>query len=122
MAGSCRRRVNVWRHDRGMDATLNQPPAQSSRDDEPSQILERLAEGVVLVDGDQTVRWLNPAARQMVASIDQPAGRLLVEVVRDHRLDALADRARASKLDQSLEIALPVSGRTLQVRAIPLPA
>jgi two-component system phosphate regulon sensor histidine kinase PhoR len=122
MAGSWRRRVNGWRDHRGMNGTPNQPPDPSSRDDESSQILERLAEGVVLVDGDRTVRWLNPAARQMVAAIDQPAGRLLVEVIRDHRLDALAERARVSQLDQVLEISLPVSGRTLQVRAIPLPA
>jgi two-component system phosphate regulon sensor histidine kinase PhoR len=98
------------------------PPDPADRDNESGSILERLAEGVVLVDRDQTVRWLNPAARQMVAAIDQPAGRLLVEVIRDHRLDALAERARDTQLDQSLEIALPVSGRTLHVQAIPLPA
>ena len=96
------------------------PPAASDPEDESGQILEQAAEGVVLVDPDRTVRWLNPAARQMVAAIDQPAGRLLVEVIRDHRLDALAERARASQAEQSLEIALPVSGRTLQVRAIPM--
>jgi two-component system phosphate regulon sensor histidine kinase PhoR len=122
MAGSLRRRVADWRDQRGMNDAPGPPPDQSGRDDESRQILEELAEGVVLVDPDRTVRWLNPAARQMVAAIDQPAGRLLVEVIRDHRLDALAERARASQLDQSLEIALPVSGRTLQVRAIPLPA
>jgi two-component system phosphate regulon sensor histidine kinase PhoR len=97
------------------------PPDRSDRDDESGQILEQLAEGVVLVDRDRTVRWLNPAARQMVAAIDQPAGRLLVEVVRDHRLDALAEAARASQLEHALEIALPVSGRTLHVQALPLP-
>ena len=98
------------------------PPDPSEPGDESRRILEQLAEGVVLVDHDRTVRWLNPAARQMVAAIEQPAGRLLVEVIRDHRLDALAERARASQVDHSLEIALPVSGRTLQVRAVPLPA
>jgi two-component system phosphate regulon sensor histidine kinase PhoR len=104
-----------------MNDTPGPPPDRSDGDDESGQILEQLAEGVVLVDRDRTVRWLNPAARQMVAAIDQPAGRLLVEVIRDHRLDALAERARASQLDHALEIALPISGRALQVRAIPLP-
>lgn len=103
-----------------MNGAPDPPRDASDRDDESTQVLEELAEGVVLVDRDRTVVWLNPAARQMVAAIDQAAGRLLVEVVRDHRLDALAERARASQIDQSLEIALPVSGRTLHVRAIPL--
>src|ERR1700694_3548067 len=122
MARSLRRRVSEWRDHRDMNDTPGPPPAPTNRDDESSPILEQLAEGVVLVDRDRTVRWLNPAARQMVAAIDQPAGRLLVEVIRDHRLDALAERARDSRLEQSLEIALPVSGRTLYVRAIPLSA
>jgi two-component system, OmpR family, phosphate regulon sensor histidine kinase PhoR len=104
-----------------MNDRPNPTPEPSEGDDESGPILEQLAEGVVLVDGDRTVVWLNPAARQMVAAIDQPTGRLLVEVVRDHRLDALAERARASQEDHALEIALPVSGRTLHVRAIPLP-
>jgi two-component system, OmpR family, phosphate regulon sensor histidine kinase PhoR len=121
MAGGLRRRVNDWREQRGMNDTPDPPPEPSEGHDESGQILEQLAEGVVLVDGDRTVLWLNPAARQMVAEIDQPAGRPLVEVVRDHRLDALAERARASQQDHALEIALPVSGRTLHVRAIPLP-
>jgi two-component system phosphate regulon sensor histidine kinase PhoR len=120
MAGSWRRRVNDWRDRRGMNGVPEPPPDPSDRGDESTRLLERLAEGVILVDRDRTVRWLNPAARQMVAGIDQPTGRLLVEVIRDHRLDALAERARASQLEHSLEIALPVSGRTLQVRAIPL--
>src|SRR6202165_100169 len=122
MARSLRRRVSEWRDHRDMNDTPGPPPDPTNRDDESSPILEQLAEGVVLVDRDRTVRWLNPAARQMVAAIDQPAGRLLVEVIRDHRLDALAERARDSRLEQSLEIALPVSGRTLYVRAIPLSA
>ena len=46
------------------------PPADPSEpDDESRQILEQLAEGVVLVDHDRTVRWLNPAARQMVTAM-----------------------------------------------------
>ena len=121
MAGNWRRRVTDWGNRRGVNDGTDPPPDPGDRDDESTQVLEQMAEGIVLVDRDRTVLWLNPAARQMVAAIDQPAGRLLVEVVRDHRLDALAERARASKLDQSLEIALPVSGRTLHVRAIALP-
>jgi len=122
MAGIWRRRAHDSRAGRGMKAAPGPSPEPPEHDGEARQIVERLAEGVVLVDHDGTVRWLNPAARQMIAAIDQPVGRLLVEVIRDHRLDALAERARGSQLEQSLEIELPVSGRTLQVRAVPLAA
>jgi two-component system phosphate regulon sensor histidine kinase PhoR len=56
----------------------------------------------------------------MLPLIDQPIGRSLVEVIRDHRLDALAERARSSGEEQAIEIELPVSSRSLQVRAFPL--
>ena len=84
------------------------------------RILGQLAEGVVVVDANRRVQWVNAAARLMVPVIDQPVGRGLVEVVRDHRLDALVERAQASGFEQSLEVELPVSARILQVRAVPL--
>ena len=83
-------------------------------------VLERLSEGVLLVDADRTVRWVNTSARHLVSAIDQPIGRLLVEVVRDHRLDALAHRVLEAKSEESLEIELPVSARIVQVRGVPL--
>lgn len=83
-------------------------------------VLEWLSEGVLLVDADRTVRWINTSARHLVSAIDQPIGRLLVEVVRDHRLDALAQRVLEAKREESLEIELPVSSRFVQVRALPL--
>jgi len=89
-------------------------------EDQAAAILDRLVEGTVVVDGDRKVRWLNVAARRMLPLIDQPIGRPLVEVIRDHRLDALAERARSSGEDQTIEIELPVSSRSLQVRALPL--
>src|SRR5260370_29086879 len=107
MARNLRRRVSGWREQRGMKDAPGPPPDRSEPGDESHRILEQLAEGVVLVDHDRTVRWLNPAARQMVAAIEQPAGRLLVEVIRDHRLDPLAPRSRAAHDHHSLGIPLP---------------
>src|SRR3989440_1636124 len=83
-------------------------------------ILEHVEEGVLLLNGPQ-LRWLNPAARLMFHVLEEPVGRSLVEVVRDHRVDGLAVRARESRLEQAAEVELPVSGRILQVRAVPLP-
>ena len=96
------------------------PTEKAEPASEPFSILEHLGVGVLLVDAQRTVLWLNPAARQMMSVIEQPIGRLLVEVVRDHRLDALSERARASGHQESIEIELPISNRTLQVQAIPI--
>src|SRR5438128_3137470 len=82
-------------------------------------IIDHVEEGVLLLKGDQ-VRWLNPAARLMFPALEQPVGRPLVDVARDHRIDGLALRARESRLEQAAEVELPVSGRILQVRAVPL--
>src|SRR5256885_12573264 len=82
-------------------------------------ILEHVEEGVLLLNGPQ-LRWLNPAARLMFPILEQPVGRPLVDVVRDHRIDGLAVRARESRLEQAAELELPISGRILQVRAVPL--
>src|SRR3989442_1915828 len=86
------------------------------------RILGQLAEGVVVVDANRRVQWVNAAARLMVPVIDQPVGRGLVEVVRDHRLDALVERAQASGFEPSLEFELPCSAPILQARAVPWPA
>jgi two-component system phosphate regulon sensor histidine kinase PhoR len=82
-------------------------------------IIDHVEEGVLLLNGAQ-VRWLNPAARLMFPALEQPVGRPLVEVVRDHRIDELAFRARESRLEEAAEVELPISGRILQVRAVPL--
>jgi len=72
-----------------------------------------------MLSGTQ-VRWLNPAARRMFAANEDPVGRPLIEVVRDHRIDALALRARESGLEQAAEVELPATARIVQVRAVPL--
>ena len=86
----------------------------------PPGVIDHVEEAVLLLSGTQ-VRWLNPAARMMFAAHERPVGRPLVEVVRDHRIDALALRARESGLEQAAEVELPASARILQVRAVPLP-
>jgi len=85
----------------------------------PAGIIDHLEEGILLLNGTQ-VRWLNPAARMMFAAHEHPVGRPLIEVVRDHRIDALAIRASQSRLEQAAELELPASARILQVRAVPL--
>ena len=83
--------------------------------------IDHVEEGVILLDGSQ-VLWLNAAARMMFAAVEGPVGRPLVEVVRDHRIDSVALRAHDSRLEQAAEVELPITGRILQVRAVPLEA
>ncbi|HVH64593.1 MAG TPA: ATP-binding protein [Candidatus Acidoferrum sp.] len=118
MAGIWRRARHERRPSRAVPVTRSAENADVEGD--ASAILDHLNVGILLVDADGTVRWLNAAARQMLAVIEQPIGRLLVEVVRDHRLDALAERARTTNQEYGVEIELPVSNRTIKVQAIPL--
>lgn len=120
MASGSRRRADDWRP-RGLSGAPGLPFDAAEGQVNAAEILERLSEGVFLVDAERTVRWLNSAARQMVPPIEAPIGRTLVEVIRDHRLDALAAAVVESKQAASLEVELPVTGQTLAVRAIPMP-
>ncbi len=99
---------------------MAESPDAAHREDFGAQILDRLVEGAVVLDAARTVRRLNATARQMLPVIEQPIGRPLVEVIRDHRLDALAERVIRSGLEETIEIELPVTSRSLQVRALPL--
>src|SRR2546428_13308038 len=81
--------------------------------------LEHAQEGMILIEGN-AVRWLNPAATLMFPGLAEPLGRRLVEVTRHHRIEALAEQALESRLEQAAEVELPGSGRSIQVRAIPV--
>src|SRR5206468_11870884 len=81
-------------------------------------IIDHVEEGARLLTGTE-VRWLNPAARRMFPDIEHPVGRPRVEVLRDHRIDGLALRARESGLEHAAEVELRGTGRILQVRAVP---
>src|SRR6266550_2456138 len=83
-----------------------------------AEVIDHVEEGALVLIGTE-VHWLNPAARQMFPEIEHPVGRPLVEVVRDHRIDQLALRARESGLEHAAEVEPPGTGRILQVRAVP---
>ena len=99
--------------------TAPEPPIDAGERPALAEIIDHVEEGVLLLIGIE-VRWLNPAARLMFPAIEHPVGRPLVEVVRDHRIDALALRARESGLEHAAEVEPPGTGRILQVRARPI--
>jgi two-component system, OmpR family, phosphate regulon sensor histidine kinase PhoR len=86
------------------------------------EVVERLRDGVLLITADGLVGWLNGAARRLLGAPENAVGRPLIEVVRDHRLDALVRQAREAGSEQVVEFSQPVSGRTLRGRAMPLSA
>ncbi len=100
---------------------MAESPDAARAEDRAAAIIDHLLEGVIVVDSNRTVRWMNAASRQMLPPIEQPIGRPLVEVIRDHRLDALAERALGAAVEQTIEVEMPVSSRSLSVRALPLP-
>jgi len=84
------------------------------------EVVERIEDAVVLVGSDGLVGWLNPAARRLFEVPDQPVGRTVLEVLRDHRIDALATRVAGTAAEEMLDVMMPVSGRVLNVRAAPI--
>jgi two-component system, OmpR family, phosphate regulon sensor histidine kinase PhoR len=82
-------------------------------------LLEHAEEGMLLVRRD-TVQWGNSTARLMFPTFESPINRPLVEVVRDYRIEAQVKNVERSGVEQSIEIELPISGRRLLVRAIPV--
>src|SRR5256884_900985 len=117
--------TRFWR--RGPVADRGTPPAKTAPKlpfdvaEAPTmlaEIIDHVEGGALLLIGTE-VRWLNPAARLMFPDIEHPVGRPLVEVVRDHRIDGLALRARESGLEHAAEVELPRTDRILQIRAVP---
>lgn len=84
------------------------------------EMLERIEDAVLLVGPERVVGWLNPAARRLFGAPGESVGRALVEVVRDHRIDALVAHVAQTGREEVLEILMPVTGRALTVRAAPL--
>src|SRR5437868_8199903 len=93
-------------------------PGDAAQVGEPASFLDHTEEGMVLIEG-RIVRWLNPAARLIFSAAEHPTGRPLVEVVRDHRIEALVARVQQAAVEQTIEVELPLSGRRLQARAVP---
>lgn len=89
-------------------------PADVSR-----QVLDRVRDGVLLLDGDRRIVWINAAAVKMFDPPGPIAGRSLLEVVRDHRLDDLVAAAATERTQQVLEVSQP-SGQVLRARVTDL--
>lgn len=88
-------------------------------------ILESMVEGVVAIDGQGRVLFMNPGARELLGLRQEPVeGRPLVEVIRQKEISELIEACRgcgpAESCRREIELGPPVN-RILEARAVPVP-
>ncbi|HET9795169.1 MAG TPA: ATP-binding protein [Thermoanaerobaculia bacterium] len=81
-------------------------------------VFDRLPSGLVVVDGKREILQANAAFSRMLDVLD-PAGRPLVDIVREPAVIALVDRALAAKAEQSIVWKRP-GDTTWEVSVLPL--
>jgi len=87
-----------------------------------ARILDRMAEGVLLVDGDGRVEFANPACRELFVMAADTVGQSAGEATGSHRVQVAVSRAAATREVQHDQ--LTCSGpprRTLQLTAVSVP-
>ncbi|HEY7295400.1 MAG TPA: ATP-binding protein, partial [Dehalococcoidia bacterium] len=91
-----------------------------------SAVLGRSADGVLAVDQEGHVRYLNAAARRLLGvapdppGFEPPADQSFVAVVRDHELLALLERCRAEQAQVTRVVRLGTQGRDVEAIFLPL--
>lgn len=88
-----------------------------------ARILDRMAEGVLLVDGDGRVEFANPACRELFALPSSTGGQSVGEATGSHRVQVAVSRAATTREVQHDRITLPgPPPRTLQLTAVSAPS
>ncbi|MDP6716432.1 MAG: ATP-binding protein, partial [SAR202 cluster bacterium] len=93
----------------------------SSESNQLSVVLDTMADGVIVVNGDGQVELMNLAAEWMLESQNRDALRIqLAEVVRDHEILQLVAEAKDTHQTRQAELELVHRRRFLNVIATPL--
>ena len=82
-------------------------------------VLDTMADGVVLVDGENRIALSNPAAYELLG-VEAPVGTPLSSVLRDHELRALVTLCRESDQRTYTELALANPRRSMSATATPI--
>jgi two-component system phosphate regulon sensor histidine kinase PhoR len=85
-------------------------------------VLEHMADGALITDGNGRVRLVNPAATRLLGAEGSVEGRTFAQVVGHHQLIALWERCRESGEEQVDSFELSRQGLFLQAIVTPLPA
>jgi two-component system, OmpR family, phosphate regulon sensor histidine kinase PhoR len=108
----------VWRL---RAANANEPPDAEEFPQLFRAATAALDAGLVVLDEERAVRYLNAQAEALLAASSQDAiGQSLIAVVRDHQADALVGDALADGEAREMMLRPVMSGRTLRLRAQPL--
>jgi two-component system phosphate regulon sensor histidine kinase PhoR len=84
-------------------------------------VLDNMADGVLITDGDGRVRLINPAAARLLGTDTEAAlGRSFAQVARDHRLIALWQQCREQGKEQIEPVEVYRQGPFLQAVVTPL--
>jgi two-component system phosphate regulon sensor histidine kinase PhoR len=83
-----------------------------------STVLDRMTDGVLIVDSEGRLEFTNPAAERLF-DMEQPLGRTVVEVVRQHQLISAWRRSRETGQPQEESVELPAQHQFLQLVALP---
>jgi len=88
-------------------------------------VLGRSADGVLAVDGEAHLRYLNAAARRLLVvapsvSPEAPGDQSFVSVVRDHELADLLEQCRAEQAQVTRVLRLGAEGRDVEAIFLPL--
>jgi two-component system phosphate regulon sensor histidine kinase PhoR len=90
---------------------------------ESAAILERMADGIVIVDPHGLVHLINPAAQRFLATtFEEAAGRSLPQVAREEQIVELARASLREGRPQSGLVEIPRRDLLLNVIAAPLPS
>ncbi len=86
-----------------------------------SAVLDNMADGALITDGEGRVRLINPAAARLLDTNTEAAlGRSFAQVARDHRLIALWQRCHEQGTEQIESVEMDRQGPFLQAIATPL--
>jgi two-component system phosphate regulon sensor histidine kinase PhoR len=84
-------------------------------------VMDNMADGVLITDGDGLVRLINPAAARILGADEEtPLGRPFAQVVRDHRIIDLWQRCQERCEEQVEPVEVGHRGTFLQVIVTPL--
>jgi two-component system, OmpR family, phosphate regulon sensor histidine kinase PhoR len=84
-------------------------------------VLNTMNDGVIIVNGENSIQLINPSALAMFNSKETEAlGRPLIEVVRQYQVDELLDLCRKTEQTQTTTIEIPTRQQYLQATAKPL--
>ena len=86
--------------------------------DKLAAVLDRMTDGVLIVDTNGRIQFANPAVGRLFESPD-PSGRTVVEVLRQHQLVEAWHRCQQSREVQTESVELPARRQFLQLVAIP---